>query len=190
MTGRQLGPCAWGWAEAFPWRTARSQASASAKTILCGCGWPARSWGVQLAVTRHAISCYHDVQLSCNRGVTMSKRHAIWIADEALWAALRHAAIDHRSTVGAVATERLKRSLDVTGTTGGKATVERVTVAERVPRHLTPHVVPPEALPPPDHWHDDHPLPPQADPVCRRCQHPKAKHWVKGCIAGCLCNEA
>ena len=29
-----------------------------------------------------------------------------------------------------------------------------------------------------------------SEPVCRRCQHPKSKHVPKGCVAGCLCNEA
>jgi mobilization protein NikA len=25
--------------------------------------------------------------------------------------------------------------------------------------------------------------------VCRRCGHNRSSHWIKGCLAGCLCSE-
>lgn len=31
--------------------------------------------------------------------------------------------------------------------------------------------------------------PPVGGDTCRRCGHARASHWIKGCLAGCLCSE-
>lgn len=33
------------------------------------------------------------------------------------------------------------------------------------------------------------PEPPVVEDACKRCGHPRDKHWVKGCLAGCPCSE-
>lgn len=57
---------------------------------------------------------------------------------------------------------------------------------------LLPPVV--EAVRPPRVAALPSPPPPKSDrpsgPSCVRCGHPRNAHWVRGCLAGCLCSEA